>query len=123
MIFIFGFFLSDIKVKEKVVDLLLGLMSSHDTLYQQDRWSSRRKASTRVALMYLPLLTAVTMDSSFLNLLQLDFENENDTVKNKLLSNEKEINDFDLYTTDGYKSKILIPFMIIIKDYIIYFFT
>lgn len=98
-------------------------MSSHDTLYQQDRWSSKHKASTRVALMYLPLLTVVTMDSSFLNLLQLDFENENDTVKNKLLSNEKEINDFDLYTTDDYKSKILIPFMIIMKDYIIYIFN
>lgn len=107
------FFLSDFKIKEKVVDLLLGLMSSHDALYQQDKWSSRRKASTRVALMYLPLLTAVTMDSSFLNLLQLDFENDNDIVKNKLLSNEKEINDFDLYTTDGYKSKILISFIIV----------
>jgi len=96
-------FLSDLKVKEKVVDLLLGLMSSHDTRYQQDRWSSRRKASTRVALMYLPLLTAVTTDSSFLNLLQLDFENSNDGVKNKLLNSENE-SDFDLYYVDGYKS-------------------
>lgn len=96
-------FLSDLKVKEKVVDLLLGLMSSHDTRYQQDKWSSRRKASTRVALMYLPLLTAITTDSSFLNLLQLDFENSNDVVKNKLLDSENE-NDFDLNYVDGSKS-------------------
>ena len=78
-------------------------MSSHDTRYQQDKLSSRRKISTRVALMYLPLLTAVTTDSSFLNLLQLDFENSNDVVKNKLLNNENE-NDFDLHFVDGYKS-------------------
>jgi hypothetical protein len=78
-------------------------MSSHDTRYQQDRWSSRRKASSRVALMYLPLLTAVTTDSSFLNLLQLDFENSNDVVKNKLQSSENE-SDFDSYYVDGYKS-------------------
>jgi len=78
-------------------------MSSHDTRYQQDRWSSRRKASTRVALMYLPLLTAVTADSSFLNLLQLDFENSNDMVKNKLQNSENE-NDFDSCFVDGYKS-------------------
>lgn len=97
------FVLSDLKVKEKVVDLLLGLMSSHDTRYQQDRWSSRRKASTRVALMYLPLLTAVTADSSFLNLLQLDFENSNDVVKNILQNSEKE-SDFDSCFIDGYKS-------------------
>lgn len=94
---------SDLKVKEKVVDLLLGLMSSHDTRYQQDRWSSRRKASARVALMYLPLLTAVTTDSSFLNLLQLDFENSNDVVKNKILNSENE-SDFDLYYVDGFKT-------------------
>jgi len=97
------YFFSDLKVKEKVVDLLLGLMSSHDTRYQQDRWSSRRKASSRVALMYLPLLTAVTADSSFLNLLQLDFENSNDVVKNKLQNSESE-SDFDSYFVDGYKS-------------------
>lgn len=78
-------------------------MSSHDTRYQQDRWSSRRKASSRVALMYLPLLTAVTADSSFLNLLQLDFENSNDVVKNKLQNSESE-SDFDSYFVDGYKS-------------------
>lgn len=93
---------SDLKVKEKVVDLLLGLMSSHDTRYQQDKWASKRKVSSRVTLMYLPLLTAVTTDSSFLNLLQLDFEN-NDIVKNK--PNKETENEFDSHTNDGYKSK------------------
>lgn len=101
---LFIFYFSDAKVKEKVADLLLGLMSSHDTRYQQDKWSPQRRISTRVALMYLPLLTAVTTDSSFLNILQIDCENSNDAVKNKLLNNENE-NDFDSYS--GYKSKKL----------------
>lgn len=80
-------------------------MSSHDTRYLHDRWSFKRKSSSRVALMYLPLLTAITADSSFLNLLQLDFENGNDTVKNKFLNNESET-DFDSFNTDRFKSKI-----------------
>lgn len=79
-------------------------MSSHDTRYQQDRWPSRHKTSSRIALMYLPLLTAVTTDSSFLSLLQLGFENSNDTSKNKHLNYENE-NDSDSYTVDGLKSK------------------
>lgn len=104
------------KVKEKVVDLLLGLMSSHDTRYQQDKWSSKRKAASRVTLMYLPLLTAVTTDSSFLNLLQLDFEN-NDIVKNK--SNKESENDFDSYTNDGCKTKRSIIYNIFNTNYFI----
>lgn len=80
-------------------------MSSHDTRYQQDKWSSKRKTSSRVTLMYLPLLTAVTTDSSFLNLLQLDFEN-NDIIKIK--PNKENENDIDSFTNDGYKSKKLI---------------
>lgn len=75
-------------------------MSSHDTRYQQERWTSRQKASARVALMYLPLLTAITTDSSFLNLLQLDFENCNDSVKNKLLNSENE-KSYDSCVNDG----------------------
>ncbi|XP_025407791.1 dedicator of cytokinesis protein 7 isoform X2 [Sipha flava] len=92
---------SDLKVKEKVVDLLLGLMSSHDTRYQQEKWSSKRKTSSRVTLMYLPLLTAVTTDSSFLNLLKLDFEN-NDMIKIK--PNKENENDIDSCTNDGFKT-------------------
>lgn len=75
-------------------------MSSHDTRYSQDKWASRRKTSARVALMYLPLLTAITTDSSFLNLLQLDFENCNDSVKNKLLNSENE-KSYDSCATEG----------------------
>lgn len=84
-----------------MVDLLLGLMSSHDTRYQQDKWASRRRISTQVALMYLPMLTIVTTDSSFFNLLQQDFENNHDIIKNKLYNNENE-NDFDSFSS--YKS-------------------
>lgn len=90
-------------------------MSGHDTRYQQEKWLARRKVSTRIALMYLPLLTIVTTDSSFLNLLQLDYENNNDTVKNNLTNNENE-NCFDVYTADGYKSKMLLIFVVVTND-------
>lgn len=79
-------------------------MSSHDTRYLHDKWSSSRKSLSRVALMYLPLLTTITTDSSFLNLLQLDFENGNDIVKNKFLNNESKT-DCDLFNIDHFKSK------------------
>lgn len=85
-------------------------MSSHDIRYQQDKWSSKRKASSRVALMYLPLLTAVTTDLSFLNLLHLDFENGNDTSKNKF------DNDNELVNNDSYKCKRLMILYIILND-------
>lgn len=98
-----------------MVDLLLGLMSAHDTRYQQEKWPSKRKTLTRVALMYLPLLTLVTTDSSFLNLLQLEFENNNDNVTNKLTNKEND-NCFDVYATDSYKSKILLIFIFISND-------
>lgn len=77
-------------------------MSSHDIRYNQDKWPSKRKASSRVALMYLPLLTSVTMDSSFLNSLYLDFEKSNDTTKNKFFNNEND-NEFDSH--ESHKSK------------------
>lgn len=82
-----------------MVDILLGLMSSHDTRYQQDKLSSRHKSLSRIALMYLPLLTVITTSSLFMNLLKLDFENSNDTVKNKHFHHEK---DSDLDTSQGY---------------------
>lgn len=77
-------------------------MSSHDIRYNQDKWPSKRKASSRVALMYLPLLTAVTMDLSFLNLLHLDFEKSNDTTKNTFF-NSKNDNELDFH--ESHKSK------------------
>lgn len=84
-----------------MVDLLLGLMSSHDTRYQQDKQSSRHKSLSKIALMYLPLLTVITTNSLFLNLLKLDFENTNDTVKNKNFNHESN-SDLD---SKGYKSE------------------
>lgn len=83
-----------------MVDLLLGLMSSHDIRYHHDKHSSKCKSLSRIALMYLPLLSAITTDSSFLNLLQLDFENSNDASKTKLFNNENDLN-----STSGSKSK------------------
>lgn len=85
-------------------------MSSHDIRYNQDKWPSKRKASSRVALMYLPLLTAVTMDSSFLNSLYLDFEKSNDTVKNKIFNSDND-NQFDSH--ENHKSKRLMTLNII----------
>jgi len=79
-------------------------MSSHDTRYlqQQDKWSLSRRKLSKVALMYLPLLTAMTIDSSFLNI--LDFENSKDTVKKTVLNKEDE-NNFDSHcASDSYKS-------------------
>lgn len=54
-------------------------MSSHDTRYQHDKWS-RHKALAQISLMYLPLLTIVTTDLLFIDILKLEF----DTDKNKL---------------------------------------
>lgn len=99
-------------MKEKVVDLLLGLMSSHDIRYQHDKRSLKCKSLSRIALMYLPLLSAVTADSSFLNLLQLDFENSNDASKTKLFNNE---NDLNSYATGGCKSKRNNVYQLLIK--------
>lgn len=77
-------------------------MSSHDTKYQQDKWSSRYKSLTRVALMYLPLLTIVTTDISILSLLQLEFEKNKDIINNKILNSDNESN-FDLNASNGMK--------------------
>lgn len=94
-------------------------MSSHDTRYQHDKWS-KQKALAQIAILYLPLITIISTDLLFVNILKLEFDTDKDKLNsdnyNRFTSNT--INDVcdKLKLTEITSNKVLACILWILKN-------